>query len=141
VGGWQAEWPTVAALIQATGLAAASMAEVAEGLTVDGARMRANLDATCGVIFAERAMMLLAGKVGRDVAYKILEDATRRSVAQARHLSEVLAEMPEVTHHLDAAVLRSLEVPEEYLGAADEFRMRLLSSLARQDSHIEDEKD
>src|SRR5450631_2860506 len=83
VGGWQAEWPTVASLIQATGLAAASMAEVAEGLTVDAARMRINLDATRGVIFAEKAAMLLAGKIGRDVAHKVLEDAARRSVAQS----------------------------------------------------------
>ena len=33
-GGWQAEWPTVAAVIQSTGLAFASMAEVAEGLEI-----------------------------------------------------------------------------------------------------------
>ncbi len=128
VGGGQAEWPTVAALVQATGLAIASMAEVAEELTVDSTRMAANLDATRGLIFAERAMMLLAEKVGRDVAHKVLEEAARRSVAQARHLSEVLAEMPEVTRHLDRAALRDLEVPEQYLGAADEFRLRLLAS-------------
>jgi 3-carboxy-cis,cis-muconate cycloisomerase len=139
VGGWQAEWPTVASLIQATGLAAASMAEVAGGLTVDAARMRANLDATRGVIFAEKAAMLLAGKIGRDAAHKVLEEAARRSLAQARHLSEVLAEMPEVTRHLDSSALRNLEVPEEYLGSADEFRLRLLAPAKRQNSN--DNKD
>ena len=64
VGGWQAEWPTVAAIIQATGLAAASMAEVAEGLTVDKARMRSNIEATHGAIFAERATDASRSKVG-----------------------------------------------------------------------------
>ena len=127
-GSWQAEWPTIAALVQATGVAAASMAEVAEGLSLDAARMRANIDATRGVIFAERAMMLLGEKVGRDVAHKLLEEAARRSVAQGRHLAEVLAEMPEVTRHLDRAVLQKLEAPEEYLGSADAFRRRLLAS-------------
>src|ERR1700685_4596926 len=53
LGGWQSEWPTVSGIIQASGLAAASMAEVAEGLTVDPARMRANIERTHGVIFAE----------------------------------------------------------------------------------------
>ena len=139
VGGWQAEWPTVTAVIQATGLAAASMAEVAEGLVVDPARMRSNIEATHGVIFAERAMMVLGGKVGRDTAHQVLEKATRKSVEEGRRLAEVLSEMPEVTRHLDAAVLRSLEVPEQYLGAADEFRERLLSSPERQNS--ENEKD
>jgi 3-carboxy-cis,cis-muconate cycloisomerase len=126
-GSWQAEWPTVAALIQATGAAAASMADVAEGLTVDVDRMRANIHATRGVIFAERAMMLLGEELGRDTAHKLLEEATRRSVLEGRRLHEVLGEMPEVTRHLDGETLKSLEYPEEYLGSADAFRKRLLS--------------
>jgi 3-carboxy-cis,cis-muconate cycloisomerase len=113
-------------------LAAASMAEVAQGLVVDQARMRSNIAATHGVIFAERAMMLLGGKVGRDTAHQILEKATRKSVEEGRRLAEVLCEMPEVSRHLDAAALGSLEVPEQYLGVADEFQERLLSSPKRE---------
>jgi len=128
VGGWQAEWPTVAAVIQATGLAAASMAEVAEGLKVDAAQMRSNIEATYGAIFAERATMLLGSKLGRDVAHKILQEATKKSSKQKRHLSEVLAEIPEAATHLDRATLRRLETPEEYLGSAEAFRKALLSS-------------
>jgi 3-carboxy-cis,cis-muconate cycloisomerase len=128
VGAWQAEWPTVAALMQATGAAVSSMREVAEGLSVDEARMRANIEATRGVIFAERAMMLLGEKVGRDAAHKLLDGATRQSVTQGRRLHEVLSEMTEVSRHLDAATLRSIEVPEEYLGSAETFRKRLLSA-------------
>lgn len=131
VGGWQAEWPTIASVIQATGLAIASMAEVAEGLSVDATRMRANIAATRGVIFAERASMLLGAKLGRDVAHKILEEATRKSMKQKRQLSEVLAEIPEVTRHLDPAKLRRLEAPEEYLGSAEVFRKALISSSPR----------
>ena len=126
-GNWQAEWPTVVALIQATGAAAGSMADVAEGLTVDIDRMRANIDATRGVIFAERAMMLLGEELGRDIAHRLLEEATRRSVLEGRRLHEVLGEIPEVTRHLDGETLKSLEYPEEYLGSADAFRKLLLS--------------
>jgi 3-carboxy-cis,cis-muconate cycloisomerase len=128
VGGWQAEWPVVALVVQSTGVATASMGEVAEGLSVDAARMRANIEATKGVIFAERAMILLGTSLGRDVAHKLLEEATRKSVAQRRSLSQVLSEMPEVTSRLDASVLRELEVPEQYLGAAEGFRQALVSS-------------
>ena len=134
VGGWQAEWPTVAAVVQATGLAAASMAEVASGLTVNSARMRSNIDATRGAIFAERAMMLLGASLGRDVAHKLIEEATSRSVAQGRHLVEVLKEMPEVTRHLGADQLRDFEMPEQYLGVADTFRKRLLATAGPQNS-------
>ena len=43
-GGWQAEWPTLAALIQTTGAASEAMADVTEGLTVDPERMRKNME-------------------------------------------------------------------------------------------------
>lgn len=128
LGGWQAEWPNVAGVIQRTGLAIAAMAETVEGLAVDADRMRANLDATRGAIFAEKATTLLSGKIGREAARKLVEEAVRKSAAQKRNLAEILGEMPETKNHLDAATLRSLEDPEQYLGSADEFRKRLLAS-------------
>ena len=128
LGGWQAEWPTMAATVQATGLAVASMAEVAQGLSVNPARMRANIGATHGAVFAERASMLLGAKLGRDVAHKILQDAAKKSAKQKRSLSQVLAEIPEVIRHLDRAALKTLETPEDYLGSAETFRKSLLSS-------------
>ena len=127
VGGWQAEWATVTAIVQATGLAVESIAEVAERLTIDENRMRQNIEATGGTIFAERAMMLLGPALGRDVAHKVIEEATRKSAAQGHRLVEILREMPEVAKVLDAATLASLDLPENYLGAADEFRVRLCS--------------
>lgn len=126
VGGWQAEWPLVAAVIQGTGLAISCMAEVSAGLQVDRVRMRANMDATEGAIFAERAMMLLAPHLGRDMAHKVVEEASRRSRAEGRRLAGILAEMPEVTLHLNQDVLAGLEDPENYLGVAEMFRKRLL---------------
>lgn len=129
VGGWQSEWATVAAIVQATGAALASMTEVAEGFTIDPRRMQRNIEATRGLIFAERAMMLLGPALGRDVAHKLIEDAIRKSTAQDRRLAEVLGEILEVSKALDPAVLARLESPEEYLGVAKEFRTSLLSGL------------
>src|SRR6516165_1385877 len=79
-GGWQAEWPTVADVVKSTGLATTSMADVAAGLSVDPVRMRSNIEATQGVVFAEKAMMLLAAKLGREPAQKILEQAAHGSI-------------------------------------------------------------
>lgn len=133
VGSWQAEWPIVAAVVQLTGVAIASMAEVAEGLTVDAVRMRTNIESTNGAIFAERAMMLLGAKLGRDVAHGILEAAARKNVKEGRHLVAVLAEIPEVTIHLSPAELKELETPEQYLGSAEAFRKALVSDSERED--------
>jgi 3-carboxy-cis,cis-muconate cycloisomerase len=139
VGGWQAEWPIIAAVVQSTGVAIASMAEVAEGLSVDAQRMRLNIENTNGAIFAERAMMLLGAKLGRDVAHKILEVAVRKSVKEGRHLAAILGETPEVTTHLSRPELEELETPEKYLGSAEAFRKALASESSRQDADGQDD--
>src|SRR6202050_2953151 len=133
VGGWQAEWPVVAAVIQSTAVAIASMAEVAGGLSVDPQKMRLNIEKTSGAIFAERAMMMLGGKMGRDVAHNILRSAVKKSAEEGRNLSAVLAEIPEVTAHLGPAELQQLETPERYLGSAEAFRKALASESGRSD--------
>jgi 3-carboxy-cis,cis-muconate cycloisomerase len=127
VGGWQAEWPTVAEVIQSTGAAAASMAEAAEGLEIHVARMRENIDNTRGSVFAERAVMLLGASLGREAAHKLVGEAGRKSAAEKRRLAEVLREMPEVAKVLDRKTLDDLERPEGYLGVAEELRKRLLN--------------
>jgi len=133
VGGWQAEWPIMAGAVQSTGIAIASMAEVADGLSVDVQRMRLNIENTNGAIFAERAMILLGAKLGRDVAHKIVEVAVRKSVKEGRRLAAVLAETPEVTTHLGRTELEELETPEQYLGSAEAFRRALASESDRED--------
>jgi 3-carboxy-cis,cis-muconate cycloisomerase len=139
VGSWQAEWPIIATVVQSTGVAIASMVEVAEGLSVDARRMRLNIENTNGAIFAERAMMLLGAKLGRDVAHKVVEAAVRRSIKEGRHLAAVLAGSPEVTAHLDPAELEELERPEQYLGSAEAFRKALASESSRQDADGQDD--
>jgi 3-carboxy-cis,cis-muconate cycloisomerase len=106
VGGWQAEWPIVEAIVQAAGVALESMTEVAEGLTVDTARMRQYIDATQGAVFAEKAMMLLAREMGRDAAYHAVQETVRNTGSP-----------PD---------LPGLRAPEDYLGSAETFRLRLL---------------
>jgi 3-carboxy-cis,cis-muconate cycloisomerase len=127
-GGWQAEWTILADVMQTMGVAAASSAEVVEGLTVDKARMRQNLEATLGIIFAEKAAMILGKKIGRDAAHRLLEEATRKSVKEHRQLKEVLAGMSEVTEHLDPETLSKLDLPEDYLGSTEIFRAQQLGA-------------
>jgi 3-carboxy-cis,cis-muconate cycloisomerase len=74
-GLWHAEWH---ALPQLFGLASGALREgrgLAEGLKVDVERMRANLDATRGLLFADAAAAALAPSLGRGEAYKLVEEA------------------------------------------------------------------
>lgn len=127
VGGWHAEWPTVSALVQASGSAAAAMADAVEGLSVDTERMRQHLGDTGGAIMAEAVLMRLSPALGRDVAHRIVGAAVRLSQQDGRHLVEVLASMPDVVHVISADDLLSTMRPDAYLGAAEMLRLRLLA--------------
>ncbi len=131
-GAWHAEWSTIPDAVEAAGLALESMREVAEGLTVDATRMRVNLDATNGLVFAERAMMLLGPALGRDAAHKLMTEAALRVGQSGRRLTEVLSEMlqnnPGAARALTPEILAGLEAPENYLGSAEHFRRQLLKT-------------
>ncbi len=128
VGGSQAEWATVAGVIQSTGVALASMAEAAEGLSVNPKRMRQNIESTRGAIFAEKASFVLSGKLGRERAHALLEEATDPRKLRDRALSKVLRTLPGIDGEIDAKSLDRLEDPEDYLGVARQFSARLCSA-------------
>ncbi len=131
LGGVQAEWPTIAASVQTAGAAAAAMAAVLEGLSVDPARMRANLHATRGVVFAERAVTLLTPPLGREAAHAIVTAAVEDARAGGRRFGEALAAVPEAAAALGADGLRDLERPEAYLGESEALRAHLLRAEPR----------
>ena len=56
-----------------------ALADAIEGLAVDPRRMRQNLEATGGTIYAERAVMLLAPALGRDQAQRLVTEAVEES--------------------------------------------------------------
>src|SRR4029453_16185784 len=130
VGGWHAEGPVVADAIQTTGSALSAMADVVEALTVDPARMRQNIDATRGVIFAERLAMTIAPNLGRTRVAELVRNAVAAAQQSGATLADAVAAMPELSSLLSAADVAGLAVPHTYLVSAHRFRQRLLTSAA-----------
>ena len=128
-GPWHAEWPTLPSLMLVTSGALAAILDIAEGLEVDVARMRTNLDATSGLIMAEAVSMALAERIGKLEAHHLVEAASKRAVAERRHLRDVLTSDAKVTAHLDTGALERLFDPMAYQGASQDLIDRLLASL------------
>ena len=120
-GGWQAEWTTVSEVIQATGSAASTLAQVVSRLSVDVSRMRANIEAMRGAVFAEKASMLLASKVGRSRAQALVKEVLEKS-----DLREGLAANPEAAALLTIEEIANIDRPEGYAGSTETLRRRLL---------------
>jgi 3-carboxy-cis,cis-muconate cycloisomerase len=130
VGAWHAEAPIVADATQTTGSALSAMADVIEGLTIDTARMRRNIDDTRGVIFAERLTMKIAPAVGRARAAELVKHAIDSVGTSGSTFADVVAGTPELAGLLSADDIAGLSQPDTYLGAAGAFRQRLIARAA-----------
>jgi 3-carboxy-cis,cis-muconate cycloisomerase len=120
-GAWQAEWAALSGALAYTGGAARALAEAVEGLEVDPERMRANLDATGGLVLAERVSYALGGGTA---AHEAVRDAAGRAAAAGRGLAEELRADDRVG--LSDEELAELLDPTTYLGSAEAFVDRAL---------------
>lgn len=125
LGGWQAEWDTLPQIVALAAGALRQMGDVVAGLQVDAARMRANLDITHGLILGEAAMLELGRRIGRLPAHHLVEQASRRAVAEGitlrAALASTLAENPAHAGLLDDATLDRLSDPAQYAGQSVHF--------------------
>jgi 3-carboxy-cis,cis-muconate cycloisomerase len=90
-GLWHGEWHALPPLF---GLASGALHEaraLAEGLEVDVARMRRNLDCTRGLLFADAAAGVLTASLGREAAHHAVEVAAGEVRASGDSLAAVLA--------------------------------------------------
>jgi 3-carboxy-cis,cis-muconate cycloisomerase len=130
LGNWHAEWETLPEICMLTAGALGHLVQVVEGLEVDEARMRHNLDATHGLILAEAVSAALAPKLGRDAAHGLIEAACHRAIEQERPLRDVLAKDAKVGKLLSAPELKRLCNPMNYLGTAEQLVDRVLANHA-----------
>ncbi len=129
-GPWEIEWIV---LPEAFCLMAGALKQtrfILEGLEVDVAKMRANIDLTNGLVMAEAVMMGLGRYIGRETAHDLVYDICREAIRQHRSLLDLLAEHPEINRHLDRAALAKLCDPANYLGHAGVMVDRVLANLA-----------
>lgn len=131
LGGWHAEWSALPELVILAAGALTQTADTLAGLEIDAVRMRANIDATHGLMMAEAVTMALGARTGRLEAHTRVEAACRRAVAEGRHLRAVLAEDGEVMAQLATTDLDRLFDPVNYLGAAPQLVERVLAARRR----------
>jgi 3-carboxy-cis,cis-muconate cycloisomerase len=125
-GAWHAEWRPLGELLRTTGSAAAWLRDCLERLEVDPERMRRNLDATGGLLLAERVATVLAPRLGRLAANELVGQACAEAVAAGRPLAGVLRQRPEVRDLLEPGEVERLLDPAGYLGSAEAFVERAL---------------
>lgn len=127
-GAWHAEWH---ALPQLFGLASGALHEarrLAEGLVVDKRRMRANLDLTRGLLYADAAAAALVPKLGRAAAHKLIETAADAVRDTGRPLRDILRHDPGVPAALRATIDAAFD-PAPAIAAAATMTDRVIAGV------------
>jgi 3-carboxy-cis,cis-muconate cycloisomerase len=119
LGNWAAEWRTLPELFRLTSGALLHACTLIEGLEINPARMRINLDATNGLVMAEAVMMELAPFTGRLAAHHLVENASKIAISENIHLREAIMRDKIIAQHLDTDALDALFEPTSYLGSVE----------------------
>ncbi len=127
-GPWEIEWVSLPEIFCLMSGALKQTKFVLQGLEVDAARMRANIDSTGGLVMAEAVAMALAEHIGRPAAHLILEQACAHAVANQQALLSVLTADTRVTAQLTVAEIEQLFQPLVYTGEALAFVDRVLAA-------------
>ncbi|PSK98872.1 3-carboxy-cis,cis-muconate cycloisomerase [Murinocardiopsis flavida] len=133
-GAWQSEWPQLSALLRLTGAAASWLRASLDRLRVHPDRMRANLDATGGLLTAERVTAELAAEMGREAAHDAVAAACR-DTGGGPGLAAALERR--TGGRRDSARFAALLDPADYLGAAGVFTDRALAAHRARPAHEE----
>ena len=132
LGGWQAEWDTLPALVNLTSRSAQAMAGVLPHLVVDEARMRNNLDAAGGVARAEGLVAALAPHLGRRDAMALVERVCQRVTTEGMSLHEAATAEPQVREYLHPDQIASALDPARFQGSTRAFIDRVLQRWQRE---------
>lgn len=120
--GWQLEWATLPQMAASAGGALKHAVAVTADIEVRADRMRANLDASGGLILAEAARFALADHMPRDKAQALIKEACTAVAQTGRPLMQILAERTGAPVDWDAVA-----DPANYLGVTDALIDRILA--------------
>jgi len=99
---------------------------IVEGLDVDPARMRENLELSHGLVYSQRVLLKLTDAgLARQVAYEIVQRIAMRAWKERQPFFELLAADPNVTARLSPDELKSCFDPAFYLKNVDAIFKRL----------------
>ncbi len=110
-------------MVGCAGAALSHAITVIDTLEIDAARMRANLDASNGLILAESATFALARHMPRGAAQRLVKDACRAVAESGRRLTDILRERTDAPVDWDAVA-----DPANYLGSTGQFIDRVIAA-------------
>ena len=137
LGNWQAELAEFGGLLASVHGALSALTLAADGLQVFPERMRRNIDALQGLVFAEALSMRVAREIGKSEAHHWVEGLARETVSRGAHLRDValaaLASEPRLRDritHEELAALFDADAPARHASALAAPQLAALATHA-----------
>jgi 3-carboxy-cis,cis-muconate cycloisomerase len=127
LGQWQSQWFTLRDLACAAASGTAAIAAVLEGLEVDTAAMRRNLERTRGLVFSEAVAVRLARTLGEAAAHRLTEKLCAQAQREGNTLEQALRADPEAARAIPAQEIADLLEAESAFGSAPAMIARTLA--------------
>ncbi len=128
-GPWEIEWVVLPEIFCLMSGALKQTKFILQGLEVDAAAMRKNINMTNGLVMSEAVMMGLGPYLGREYAHDLVYDLCRESLTHNKLLIDLLAEHAEIKKHVTRTQLEGFCDPANSLGQAGVMVDRVLASL------------
>ena len=128
-GPWEIEWIVMPEAFCLMAGALKQTRAVLEGLEVDAAAMRRNIDMTHGLVMSEAVMMGLGPYIGREYAHDLVYDICREALKQQRPLLDLLCENAQIMKHVSREQLAAMCDPNNYLGQSGVMVDRVLAQM------------
>jgi adenylosuccinate lyase len=133
---WKGEWVLLPGACLATGKALVLLHGVLEHLEINVERMRDNLLATKGFVQAERIMLALAPKLGKQSAHALVHRVAMDAAAHGVPLREAVFAEPQIVAQLGVAGVESVFDAGQSTGCCAQMVDRVLAEAEAQPPRI-----
>ena len=124
---WKSEWKAVPETMLVSGAILFQCGALLKGLRADKEAMERNVKMMKGYLLAERVMLELGERVGKNTAHEWLYEAAMKGIEQKIDFADALRAHAEISDTFSDDKVADLTRPEAYLGAIGESIDRVVA--------------
>jgi adenylosuccinate lyase len=126
---WKSEWAIIPDATLAAGKSLMLLKSLIEGLQINAERMLQNIEAMKGFIHAEKVMLALAEKIGKQSAHKLVYDIAMQSQEQNMPLKQALMQNNQIASLLSVDEISLLFDLDKSVGCCAEMIDQVIARI------------
>ncbi|GAC1393885.1 MAG: adenylosuccinate lyase [Ktedonobacteraceae bacterium] len=130
---WKTEWVVLAEICMAAGKLLALLRVMTGDLDIHAHRMRANLEATGGLVLSEAVMLVLAGRMGKQSAHTLVYETAMQANSAGRSFKQAILDNPQIRTYLSSEEIEAFFDYRQHTGQCGAMVDQVLAELRHVD--------